>query len=79
MTATHTHPYYCYCGCGGTVQVTFPGGFHGTTAIVTPCPKAPNYITSFELRKSAVLDMTPVNGYETIQHVDGLVVFGGAR
>lgn len=72
-------PYYCYCGCGGMVEVTFPGGFHGTTARISPCPKAPKYVASFEVRKSAVLDMEPVSGYETLRHRAGLVTFGGAR
>lgn len=79
MSTTHSDDYYCYCGCGGTVQVSFPGGFHGTTALITPCPKAPKYIASFEVRKSAVLEMQPVSTYTTFQHVDGLVTFGGAR
>jgi hypothetical protein len=70
-----THAYYCYCGCGGTVEVTFDGGFNGTTATITPCPKAPAYINAFTVRKSAVLEMQPITGYTTLQHEDGLVTF----
>lgn len=81
MTTIHdtSAEYYCYCGCGGSVFVTFPGGFNGTTARITPCPKAPKYVLDFEVPKSAVLDMTPVSGYTTMQHRDGLVTFRGAR
>jgi hypothetical protein len=60
------------------VQVSFPGGFAGTTALVEPCPKAPNYIKAFEVRKSAILDMVPVSDTTTVQHRDGLVTFGAA-
>ena len=73
------YPYYCYCGCGGTVQVSFPGGFHGTKAIISPCPQAPSHILSFEVRKSAILEMQPVGEDEILRHRDGLVSFGGAR
>jgi hypothetical protein len=72
-THTQSHPYYCYCGCGGTVQVTFPNGFAGTTAIITPCPQAPSYIAAIEVRKSAVLEMTPANQGCTVRHINGLV------
>lgn len=51
--------YKCWCGCGGTVEVEFTGGFHGTTCTITPCAIAPKYIKSFEVRRSAVLDMDP--------------------
>jgi hypothetical protein len=59
-TTIQSHSYYCYCGCEGTVQVSFPKGFNGTTAIITPCPKAPSYIASIEVKKSSVLQMNPV-------------------
>ena len=67
-----THPYECYCGCGGTIFVTFTGGFQGTTCKVTPCPKAPAYVLSFTVPRSAVLEMTPAG--QVMQHADALVV-----
>lgn len=76
MTTTDTsYDYFCYCGCGGTVQVSFPGGFAGTTALISPCPKAPKFVMSFEVRRSAVLDMEPVSGFSTYTHPDGLCTF----
>jgi len=72
-TATSTHNYFCHCGCGEIIKVSFPNGFQGTTAIITPCSKAPNYIASFEVRKSAVLEMTPADQGYTVQHINGLV------
>lgn len=61
MTTTPTTEsislYRCWCGCEGTVEVTFPGGFHGTTAKIKPCASAPAYVMAFEVRKSAVLEM----------------------
>lgn len=73
-TTTQSHSYYCYCGCGGTVQVSFPRGFAGTTALITPCPQAPTYVASFKVRKSAILEMTPLSAH-TMSHRDGLVSF----
>jgi len=58
-TETTQYPYECYCGCGGTVLVEFTEGFSGTTCKMTPCPKAPAYVCSFVVRRSAVLEMTP--------------------
>lgn len=52
-------PYYCYCGCGAVIQVTLTGGFHGTTALIEPCPKSPPYVLAFEVKRSAVLEMQP--------------------
>lgn len=72
---TTTHDYYCYCGCGAIVQVSFPDGFAGTTALVTPCPNAPKFVASFEIRKSAVLEMQPVETYTSLTHKEGLVLF----
>jgi hypothetical protein len=54
-----THLYNCWCGCAGTVEVTFVGGFHGTTCQIKPCAKAPKYIKAFEVPRSAVLEMVP--------------------
>lgn len=55
-----THLYKCWCGCAGTVEVTFVGGFAGTTCRIKPCAAAPAYVASFEVRRSAVLEMEPV-------------------
>lgn len=54
-----THLYQCWCGCAGTVEVTFTGGFYGTTCKIKPCAKAPDYILAFDVPRSAVLDMIP--------------------
>jgi hypothetical protein len=61
MSATNNSPhlYNCWCGCGGTVEVTFVGGFQGTTCQIKPCAAAPAYIMAFEVPRSAVLDMVP--------------------
>jgi hypothetical protein len=69
-----TKDYFCACGCGGVVKVTFTGGFAGTTCRITPCPKAPPYIMAFDVRRSAVLDMIPVDA-PALRHRDGLVTF----
>jgi hypothetical protein len=58
-TADMTHSYLCWCGCEGTVEVTFDGGFHGTTCTIKPCAKAPAYVMAFKVPRSAVLEMTP--------------------
>lgn len=72
---TRPYDYECYCGCGGTVQVTFPGGFAGTTATVTPCPEAPDCMLPFEVKRSAILRMTPAGQTTPVRHRDGLVTF----
>ena len=54
-----THSYMCWCGCEGTVEVTFDGGFAGTTCTIKPCASAPAYIKAFTVQRSAVLEMTP--------------------
>lgn len=43
----------CHCGCGEAVEVEFVGGFAGTTCEVKTCSKAPSYIRSFTIPRSA--------------------------
>lgn len=58
-TLNNTHSYLCWCGCEGTVEVTFDGGFAGSTCTIKPCATAPAYVMSFKVPRSAVLKMTP--------------------
>lgn len=77
MTTTAT--YECYCGCGAPIEVTFDGGFHGTTCTIQPCPKAPAFVMAFQVRRTAVLEMVPFEETPVLRHRDGFVAFAGAR